>query len=100
ASGSGLIATVTLTSLTPGTSALTLQDIIITTTTASAIPIGSLVNGSVTILPAATPTPCPGVCPTATPTVTRTPTPTPGGQASVTINPAQQIAGVGQNVDV
>lgn len=103
ASGSGLLANVTLRALAPATStSLRLRNVQLLSANATLLLAPALVDGSVTIMPAASPTPCGGPCPTSTRTPSATPTRTivPGSIASASISPAQQVVGVGQDVAV
>jgi hypothetical protein len=100
ASGNGVLGTIPFTAMAEGTSSLDLNTVILTDPNAQQIPIAAVLDGAVTVIAAASPTPCPGICPTNTPTATATPVPTVTGVASTTINPPQQIVGVNQLVDV
>jgi hypothetical protein len=93
-SGSGILATVTLRGELAGTSALTLDDVILIRVDGVAHPAPTLQGGSITVqeigtttpthtpsitptfTPTLSPTPCPTTCPTATQTATATLTPT------------------------
>ena len=84
ASGGGGLATLSLMTLAPGTSALDLINVALLTPPSGTIPIGAVTGASVTV------TACGGLCPTSTPTIAASPTatPTPGGVASVGIAPS------------
>ncbi len=103
ATGSGLLATISLRAVAPAAStALHLQGVQLLTTDVRQLPVGATIDGAVTITLAATPTPCGGVCPTntAVPTATPTATVVPGSVANTRISPQQQTVGVNQDVEI
>lgn len=101
ATGDGILLHVTLNAIAPASSsAITLPTVTLITPFGEAIPAAVTAGGTVTVLTAATPTPCSGPCPTATPTSTPTATPSPGGLAHISLSPAQQIVPPGTTVQV
>jgi len=91
ATGSGILARFVFSGDQPGTSALTLNAPIVTTTSGATVSF-TTAAGNLTV------DPCPGVCPTATPTPTPgtpTATPTPAGQVSLGSTPAAVAVQVG-----
>jgi hypothetical protein len=103
ATGSGLLATISLQALAPAAGTpLHLRNVQLLSAAAQSLVLGTLIDGSVTIVIAPTATPCAAACPASTPLPTLTPTPTvvPGSIANVSFFPQQQLALVGQTVDV
>ena len=103
ATGSGLLATITLRALsTLGPTTLHLQNVDLLSANITQLPISALIDGSVTIIVPPTPTPCGGPCPTNTAVPTSTPTSTiiPGSVAILSIEPVQQLIGVNQTVEI
>lgn len=96
ASGSGELASVSLSAVAPGTSALTLSQVALTQPSARPIPVGSIAHGSATIAP------CGGACPTATATPSGPPTATPtiSGVARIDISPTAITVSPGDTFSV
>jgi hypothetical protein len=96
-SGSGLLATVNLLSLTPGTSTLDLRNTTLADVSGTSIPVTEQ-DGSVTVLSG--PTPTPTVTPTATETPLATATPTPITGTLSFVDPASQTVPLGSDFTV
>ncbi len=88
ASGSGVLAYITLNAAAAGTSSLGLSDVTLVTPPGHPIPVASLQDGTVAIGA------CSGTCPTATSTPTASATATPGGGGATTVSISATAFGV------